>query len=101
MSDIVYQTQASNTPSVQSGTVALAANSARRAFMIQNCGTAALYVLLGNGASTGVFHIVLKGGSANDDGNGGLHSQAEGVVYTGTITVAGSPIRYVATELAP
>lgn len=99
--NIIYPTQAINTPSIASGTIAINANAARRGFMIQNSGTATLYVLFGVGASTTVFHVALKACTANDDGSGGLHSQAEGVVYTGTVTVAGSPIRYVVTELAP
>lgn len=69
--------------------------------MIQNNGTATLYVLLGNGASTTVFHLTLKGGTANDDGNGGVYEQRSGTIYTGTVTVAGSLLRYVATEIAP
>lgn len=105
MADIVYQTQAINTPSIQTGTVAIAANSARRGFVIQNCATTTLYVLFGNAASTTVFHVALKGGTALDDGNGGIYNQTQGVVYTGVITVAGTPsatyIRYTATELAP
>lgn len=101
MSDVTYITQNSNTPSIKSGTVAIAANPARRGFMIQNCGTTTLYVLLGNGASTTVFHVALNGGTATDDGLGGTFSQFNGTVYSGVITVAGSPIRYTTTEIAP
>lgn len=98
-----YPTNASNTPSIQSGTIAIAANSKRLGWSIQNCGTATLYVLMGNGASTAIFHYALKGGTANDDGNGGLFVQTEGVVYTGIVTVNGTgpALRYVVGEIAP
>lgn len=101
MSDIVYKTQNANTPSIQSGTVALSSNPARMGWMIQNCGTAVLYVLLGNGASTTVFHTALKVSTTNDDGTGGAYEQRVGTIYTGPVSVAGSPLRYVVTEIAP
>lgn len=96
---IVSQTGVANTPSIQSAATAIAANTGRGGWMLQNLGTNPLFVLLGSGASTTVFHAVLKAGTANDDGLGGSISQFDGVVYTGIITVAGTSPRYTVTEL--
>lgn len=90
-----------NTPSVASAATAIAANTARIAWSIQNLGTNALFVRLASGASSSVFHFVLKPGAANDDGQGGIVGQAEGVVYTGIITIAGTSPRYTVMEIAP
>ena len=98
---INYHTQNSNTPSIASSTTALADNPKRIGWQIQNLGTNPLFVLLGNGASTSVFHAVLKGGTGNDDGLGGSISQMSGVVFTGPITIAGTSPRYTVLELAP
>lgn len=97
----VVQTTKANTPSIVSDATALAANSGRLGFAIQNLGQNALFVLLGSGASSSVFHVVLKGSTANDDGTGGTLSMESGVVYTGIITIAGTSPRYTVTEFAP
>lgn len=94
-------TQNANTPEILSSATALVANPARIAFSIQNLGQNALYILLGSGASTSVFHTVLKGGSSNDDGTGGTYSMEAGAIYNGVVTVAGTSPRYTVTELAP
>lgn len=94
-------TQNSNTPEILSSATAIAANPARIAFSIQNLGQNALFILLGSGASTSVFHTVLKGGSSNDDGTGGTYSMESGAIYNGIVSVAGTSPRYVITELAP
>lgn len=95
-------TQAANTPSIlTSAGTALASNNARIAWSIQNLGTNPLFVLLGSGASTTVFHVVLKGATGNDDGTGGVISQESGTIYTGIITVAGTSPRFVCLEQAP
>lgn len=96
---IQVQKATANTPSLATSTTAVAANTDRAGWSIQNQGTAILYVRLGSGASTSVFHFSLKPGTVNDDGTGGSVSQTDGAVYTGVITVAGSPIRYTALEL--
>lgn len=88
-----------STPSISSSSTALQSNPARSAFSIQNLGTNTLYVLLGSGASTTVFNFALKGGTVNDDGLGGTLIDAEGVVYTGIITVAGTSPRYTVLEI--
>lgn len=95
----VGQTTAVNTPSIASATTALAVNQNRTGFNIQNLGTNPLFVLLGTGASTTVFHAVLKGGTVADDGLGASLSQLSGSVYTGVVTIAGTAPRYVVTEL--
>lgn len=99
--NIVYQTTKSNTPSIQTGATALATNPARIGFSIQNTGTNALFVCLGSGATTSVFHFVLKGGTAVSDGLGATLTMTNGTIYTGPITVAGTDTRYVALEMAP
>lgn len=95
----VGQTTGVNTPSIASAATALAVNQNRTGFNIQNLGTNPLFVLLGSGASTTVFHAVLKGGSVADDGLGASFSQMAGTVYTGIVTIAGTAPRYVVTEL--
>lgn len=97
----IAQTTKSNTPTIASSTTALSANEGRLGFSIQNLGTNALFVLFGTGASTSVFHVVLKAGTGNDDGTGGSVSMESGVVYTGVITIAGSSPRYTVAEFAP
>lgn len=98
--DIVYQTQNINTPEIQTDATALAANTARKGWIIQNCGQNPLFVRFGSGASTSLFHVVLAATtSANDNGTGGIYEQTNGIVYTGAITVAGTSPRYVATEM--
>ena len=99
--NIVYQTKNANTPSIASAATAIASNPARVAWSIQNLGTNALFVLFGTGASTTVFHVVLKAGTGADDGSGGFISQEAGVVYTGIVTVAGTSPRYTVLEIAP
>lgn len=96
---IICTKQASNTPSIASAATALVSNAERAGWMIQNLGTNALYVRLGDGASTSVFHFALKAGSSNDDGTGGSVGQSTGVVFTGEITVAGTSPRYTIMEL--
>lgn len=90
-----------NTPTIQSSATALASNTARVGWSIQNLGTNELFVLMGSGASTTVFHEVLKKGTGSDDGTGGSTGQEQGVVYTGIITVAGTSPRYTIVEFAP
>jgi len=92
-------TSTANTPSIQSSATALAANTSRKAWQIQNVGTNPLFVLLGDGATSSVFHAVLKGGSGASDGLGGSISQSSGVVYNGKITVAGTSPSYVVLEM--
>lgn len=97
--NIVYQTAKANTPAIASAATALAENSDRKGWSIQNLGTNVLFVLLGTGASTSVFHYCVKGGGGNDDGTGGSVSQTDGVVFTGPITIAGTSPRYVVSEM--
>lgn len=98
--NIVYQTIDTSVPSIKDGATAFAENTARKHFSIQNLGTNPLFVRFGSGASTSLFHIVLKGGTAQDDGEGGFYS-SNGVCYTGIITIAGTSPRYTTWEIAP
>jgi hypothetical protein len=99
-SAIIAPVSVANVPAiVTSAGTALAANPARAGWMIQNCDTDPLFVLFGTGASSTVFHAILKGGAGADDGAGSSISQMDGVVYTGIITVAGTTPRFVVTEL--
>jgi len=96
---VVRQTKAINVPSIANAATALADNSERTGWQIQNLGTNPLFVNLGGTASSTVFHFVLKGGTGNDDGNGGSAAQMGGVVFTGKITIAGTSPRYSVTEM--
>jgi hypothetical protein len=95
----IQQTSAVNTPSIASAATALAANANRTGWFIQNLGTNTLFVNLGGTASTTVFHMVLKGGTGNDDGLGGSFTDMSGIVFTGAITIAGPSPRYTVLEL--
>jgi hypothetical protein len=98
---VIAQRGKANTPAILSAATAIAANADRGGFFIQNLGTNALFVLLGSGASTTVFHMVLKAGTGNDDGTGGSYSQGidGSLVYTGIITIAGTSPRYTTLEI--
>jgi hypothetical protein len=96
---MIRQTNSINVPAiVTSAGTAIAANSNRLAWSIQNVGTNPLFVNLGGTASTSVFHFVLKGGTGNDDGTGGSVSQGGDTIYRGAITVAGTSPRFVVME---
>lgn len=102
MATVCQQTQNVNIPSIlTSAGTAIAENPARVGWTIQNTGTNPLFVLMGSGASSTVWHNVLKGGTGTDDGTAGSTGQEQGVVYTGIITVAGTSPRFVVTEFAP
>lgn len=76
---------------------ALSANDNRRTVIVQNLGTNPLFVKFGSNASTSDFDLVLKGGSGNDDGLGGILS-FDTLSYTGIISVAGTSPRFTATD---
>ena len=93
-SDVV----ASRSGIITSAGTLLAVNTERRGLIIQNLnGTDPLFVKFGSGASTSSFDIILKAGSANDDGLGGTISY-DVLSYRGIITIAGTSIRCTATE---
>ena len=96
---IICPMATASTPSIASSTTALAENPVRGAWMIQNLGTNPLFVRLGSGASTTVFTVVLKAGTANDDGLGGTFAMENGVIWTGVVSIAGTSPRYTVTEL--
>ncbi len=81
-----------------SGDTILAAYDDRRCVIIQNLGTSTLYVKFGTGATTSDFDLILKAGTANDDGLGGTVSY-DVLSYTGAISVASAgSIRCTATD---
>lgn len=89
-----------NTPEIltTAGDV-IAANGARKGWAIQNLDTDPLFVRLGTGASSSIFHFVLKGGTGTDDGTAGSISQTDGSVYQGIISVAGTTPRFTILEM--
>lgn len=101
MIETIVSTQNANTPSIlASAGTALAANKARVFWSIQNVGANPLFVLLGSGASSSVFHVVLKGGTGDSDGLG-AYIDSNTVAYNGIITVAGTSPKFVVCEIAP
>lgn len=95
-------TQNVNTPSIvaSAGTI-LAANPARIGWSIQNVGSNPIFVLLGAGASSTVYHYVLKGGTGDSDGLGGSLIFMGPTVYNGIVSFAGTSPKAVVTEIAP
>lgn len=85
-----------NTPAINNSGTALSANSNRRLWSIQNLGTNPLYVRLGAGASTTVFHVALKASTVQDDGSGGYIVDE---MWKGAVSVAGTSPRYTVTEM--
>jgi len=75
----------------------LPANDNRRTIIIQNLGREVLFVKFGSDASSTDFDVILKAGSANDDGLGGVLSY-DVLSYTGIISVAGNTVRCTATD---
>lgn len=99
MAIFVTPVSQANTPSIlNSAGTALAANANRNYWNVQNVGTNPLFILLGSGASSTVFHYVIKGGTGNSDGLGGSVGSDE-IVYQGIITVAGTNPLFVVTEM--
>lgn len=94
------QAKTANVPAIvtDAGTV-LAANTNRKGLIIQNVGTNALFIRFGGTASSTVFHVVLKGGTGDSDGNGGSFSMIDGLIYQGLVSVAGTSPKLVVTEL--
>ena len=98
---VISQKQSATTAVITTASTTIASNPARSSWSIMNVGTAVVFVTLGSPGSATVYHYALKASTANDDGTGGSITQAEGVVYTGAITVTvagGNPIRYVYME---
>ena len=83
----------------QTSDTALVANPARTGFQIQNQGTNTLFVYFGAGASSSVYHFILKGCTGAADGTGGSIAMFSGNVYRGLITVYSSSISYSVLEL--
>ena len=102
MRQTITTTDIANTPSILTGVgtaLADASPAGRVGWQIQNLGTNPLYVQLGTGASTSQFHMVLKGGTGNDDGLGASFPQFSGAVYQGLVSVAGTSPRFCVLEM--
>lgn len=82
----------------QTSTTALAANTNRNWFQIQNQGTNPLFVYFGTGASSSVYHFILKASTGAADGTGGSFSSAN-CVYRGIVTISGTSPSYSVVEL--
>lgn len=87
-----------NTPSIlTSAGEALAANSNRKQWSIQNLGTNPLYVRFGvSDATTSVFQFCLSPGTSNDDGRGAIYIDN---CWRGRVSIAGTSPRCVVSEL--
>ena len=92
-------TQGINIPSIVTSGEILATDENRYSWSVQNVGTNPLFIRLGGTASSTVFHYVLKGGTADSDGLGGSVSQEGSSVFTGSITIAGTSPKAVATQI--
>lgn len=101
MRQTITNSNIANTPSILSSATALADAGpvGRTGWQIQNVGTNPLFVRLGAGASTTVFHFVLKGGTGANDGLGASFSQMDGVVYQGVVSIDGTTPSYTVLEL--
>ena len=73
-------------------------NASRLSWCVQNLGTNPLFIRLGPNASTTVFHLILKAGTAANDGTGGIVNDT---VHQGIVSVAGTSPSYVAWEVSP
>lgn len=96
---ILCQKSTANTPQILTDTTGIPDNAARAAWSIQNVGQNPLFVRLGGTASSSVYHYILKGGTADNDGLGALIAQTTGTVFTGAISVAGTSPKYVVMEM--
>lgn len=86
-------------PEIQTDATALAANANRLGYHIQNMSdTNNLYVKRGSGctAVAGGYEYVLQPGEAQDDCTGGSMEDSR---YNGIVTVAGTDLRYICTEI--
>lgn len=102
MKQTITTVDIANTPAIVTDAgVALASASpvGRAGWQIQNVGTNPLFVLLGTGASSSVFHFVLKGGTGDSDGLGASFAQFGPCVYQGVVTVAGTSPKFVVLEM--
>lgn len=88
----------SDNSGIASAATAAVANEKRSSYFIQNLGQNPLFVKEGSGAAVDDFTVVLKAGTANDDGTAGSYESAALQCYTGIITIAGTAPRYIITE---
>lgn len=102
MTTIGQSTINANTPSIlTTAGIALASNNARIGFAIQNVGTNPVFIRFGGTASSTVYHFVLKGGTADNDGLGGSLTFTSGTIFSGDVYFAGTTPKIVCLEIAP
>lgn len=101
MRRIISPIEKSNTPSIvttEGEVLSDRGAGGRRGWSIQNVGQNPVFVRMGGTASSSVFHIVLKAGTADSDGLGGSIEEKVGAVFQGSITIAGTTPKVVVTE---
>lgn len=84
----------------ETSTTAMAANSIRLAWSIQNQGTNPLYVKLGASASSSDYTYILAAGTGAANGTGGSVGQSGSAIYYGVITIAGTAPSYSKLEMS-
>lgn len=89
VTDRQYSTVSTSTPVTADGTVFTLA-AGEKGFL-QNLDDVAVFVKLGAGASSSSFNLVLKAGSAADDGNGGSVSIEDWIGAVSIAAASGSP----------
>jgi len=98
MSKVLRTQKTTNTEILTVAGTALAQNSVRCGYKINNLGQNTLFVKEGAGASATNFDHILAGGTADDNGTGAVYESPSTKVYTGIITVAGTTPRFNASE---
>ena len=88
----------SRSSGASSTALALAANTDRNGFVIQNLGTGTLLVRMGAAATSLLFDYVLSAGTAASDGLGGVIQQFGEGIYMGAIYCTATTPSYVAFQ---
>ncbi|MDP6717831.1 MAG: hypothetical protein QGF59_04230 [Pirellulaceae bacterium] len=93
MGNVVRQVPVSTTSTggLKTSESALAANSQRKAFTLQNQKAEKLYVKFGGAATTSDYHLILSACGTAADGTGGVLSDDSCTQQIGVIAVSGSP----------
>ena len=84
------------TQGLRTGNGSLFTAQARKLLYVQNLSANVLYIALSGTASPSNHSIVLRGGSSNGDGNGGIFTTDS---FYGSVSVSGSSPSYLAWEM--
>ena len=87
-----------NTPAIVTSEGVVLAAKERRGWSIQNVGTNPVFIGIGVTASSTVFHVVLKAGTADSNGLGGYYEEMVGAVSQMAISIAGTTPKVVVKE---